>query len=591
MDDTLKIVGFRAENFARLKIVELALNDEGEVIVLRGDNDAGKSSILNGISAAIDGGKQLACPIRTGEQEASVELDLANKTLSEQLTVSRNFWRALDKGGAEVIKDKLTVVWKAGGAGPRLSPQATMDALAGDCSFDPSEFLALKPEEQGERVRQLVGLDFTALDRTREEIYAERTKLNAAGKAKKAQFDAMPAPSGLARVDIAALLRKQDEMLELRRQIELAQERRIVAAQDALRVATDAMVAAARADADAKRERIADADARVAESMLSHKETAEALARAHANAKMEFLRISEIDDEIDDLEKKLSDLRAKRVTALARRSELDTEIASLVNGADLVTARLDARRLAAMAARAEELPVRDRSAVDAADLALKSLREELIALPDTDSIRDQIAGAGKVNAAVSDDEKRKDIEADLDSMRAEVKMMTEKIDGIDAEKVRQLAAAKFPVEGLGFNSAGATLGGLPFEQAGGASRLRAAMAIGIASTKRLKVVRIHELSMFDKKSLAIIASMARDAGAQVWGCTPAEGKTGFEIVAGEVVAHDGVPLPPKEKKAPKAVKAKIEKCATCAGRGLVPGEFSGQRACPDCAGLGERRSS
>ena len=105
-------------------------------MILRGENSSGKSSVLNGIESAINGSAQLACPIRERQLEGSVALDIANKTLSEQLTVERRFWRATDKTGAKMIRNKLDVIWKAGGSGPRLSPQATMDALAGDSSFD-----------------------------------------------------------------------------------------------------------------------------------------------------------------------------------------------------------------------------------------------------------------------------------------------------------------------------------------------------------------------------------------------------------------------------------------------------------------------
>ena len=466
----MRIVRFAAENFARLVAVEIVPGDDS-VVTLRGLNGAGKSSVLNGIAAAIEGSGQLECPLRAGQQEGFVELDLADKVLAEKLTVTRKFWRTTDAEGTEKVKEKLTVLWKEGGAGPRLTPQATLDALAGGASFDPSEFLALKPEEQGERLRKLVSLDFSALDRKRDALYADRTRVNAEGKAKKARLDAMPPPSGIARVEVADLLARQKDLLEIERGVGKLKADRAEAARSVSVAVTN-------------------------------------------SAKAELA--------VHDLEEALSKARTHLMESRA----------------------LEANRKA-------NLEDADREVIMAPDVA-----------PQLAEVAAQIQGAEATNARVASDAAHITLEAEVDDLRKRSTALSEDLDAVDTDKEKQLAEAKFPVDGLGFGPTGVTLRTetgdvIPFSQGSGAQRVRVAMAIGITSTAKLKVVRIHEGHNFDKNSLKLIAEMAAAAGAQVWLCTVAEGASGFEIVEGELASVDGrvvektAPVEPKRSRKEK----------------------------------------
>lgn len=451
----MKIIGLRAENFARLRAVEIVPGAE-PVVILRGENGAGKSSVLNAIAAAIDGGEQLPCPIRAGQQEASVELELADKALAERLTVTRRFWRATDAAGIECVRNKLTVAWKEGGAGPRLSPQATLDALVGGASFDPSEFLALGPDAQLERIRQVVGLDFGELDARHAAAYARRTNTNREGVALRARLDALPQLDAPAEaVSIATLLGQQS-----------------------LALAEAGLNDGCRREAQQATEQLAAAERRLV-----------------------------------DAEHEMTRCEALVVTARARR---DGALDGVAVFATVATSAV---------AKAQAL-------VD----------------PDLASIRARIAGAEATNAAIRANADRARLVDELETKRDESKTLTAELNAIDADKAVRLAGVKFPVPGLGFGEHGVTLNGVPFEQASGAERIHVAMAIGIARTAKLKVVRIHEASTFDAKSLAFVAQMADAAGAQVWACTVAEGAGGFEIIDGEVVGPNGevfLPSPPK----------------------------------------------
>jgi hypothetical protein len=73
-----------------------------------------------------------------------------------------------------------------------------------------------------------------------------------------------------------------------------------------------------------------------------------------------------------------------------------------------------------------------------------------------------------------------------------------------------------PVTGLGLSEDGVTLNGLPLDQASAAEQLRVSVAIGIAMNPRLRVLLLRDASLLDRDSLALLADMAKAAGAQVW---------------------------------------------------------------------------
>ena len=152
-----------------------------------------------------------------------------------------------------------------------------------------------------------------------------------------------------------------------------------------------------------------------------------------------------------------------------------------------------------------------RSVADEAEMDAASLTD-----PDLGPLRERIANASKVNEAVARKVERKRLELEVRGLAKASEAKTEAIAAVDAEKAKRLAAAKFPVPELGFTADGVTLKGLPLSQASSAEQLRVAMAMGLAANPKLKVVLMREGSLLDEESLALVAKMADEAGAQVW---------------------------------------------------------------------------
>jgi DNA repair exonuclease SbcCD ATPase subunit len=163
----MRIVQLQAENFKRLQAVEIT--PEGHLITIGGKNGSGKSSVLDAIYVALVGRSAAPPrPIRTGEEECIIRLDLG------ELRVVRRF---TTKDGGE-FTDSLKV---ENAEGLRYGkPQQVLDALLGEIGFDPFEFCQMKPAAQAETLLGMVPLsvDLDEMAEQDQSDYMKRRDLN-----------------------------------------------------------------------------------------------------------------------------------------------------------------------------------------------------------------------------------------------------------------------------------------------------------------------------------------------------------------------------------------------------------------------------
>lgn len=247
-------------------------------------------------------------------------------------------------------------------------------------------------------------------------------------------------------------------------------------------------------------------------------------------------------DQRTEVNRKLRELEA----VIAQTPHHNDAPEAEVSAAALMAEMTDAQNRNAANAAARRRVADLISAGGAVSREITSIQEQIVALQEKldaacarhESLTAQIAEADKTAAALVDDDLapiRARIEA-ADGDNAKVRAnaaraakiesakrgreqsdaLTAKLDAIDTEKAAMLAAAKFPVDGMGFDEDGVTLDGLPFEQASSAQKLRASVAMGLALNPRLRVLLVRDGSLLDSDSLAMVAQMAADADAQVW---------------------------------------------------------------------------
>lgn len=163
-----------------------------------------------------------------------------------------------------------------------------------------------------------------------------------------------------------------------------------------------------------------------------------------------------------------------------------------------------------------------RAEIVACEVKLERFRAEAAAAKaksdalDLESIGDRVQRADADNRKVRENAERKKVAAELAARQADADMLTKEIAGLDEEKAMAMAAAKWPVEGLGFDDSGVTYNGRPFGQASSAEQLRVSLAMGMALNPQLKVLVIRDGSLIDDETMAVIRGAVAEKDFQLW---------------------------------------------------------------------------
>ena len=199
-----RVVKIQGENFKKLKAI--SFRPTGPVTKITGRNAQGKSSTLDLIEWLIGGGKHApAEPIRKGQEECKGVLEL------DTHIVKRRRYKADD--GTE--KDSVTVEIKETKAKVSSPQTKFLDALMGEPGFDALNFSRLKPADQAKLLREITGLDTSALDDERRDVFAQRTAVNKQVATLKGKLDGMDPPDTerpeiVAETDVSAFVAEME---------------------------------------------------------------------------------------------------------------------------------------------------------------------------------------------------------------------------------------------------------------------------------------------------------------------------------------------------------------------------------------------
>lgn len=185
--------------------------------------------------------------------------------------------------------------------------------------------------------------------------------------------------------------------------------------------------------------------------------------------------------------------------------------------------------------------------------------EPLAELKNAEQLAAQITQARAVNAGIERRRQREGYEAEIDALDREVEELSTAMDERAAARAKAISEAEFPVPGLAFGEDEVIYEGLPFEQVSNADQIRASVAIGMASNPELRVMRIKDGSLLDKKSMEVVAQMAHDHDFQVFiEVVDESGKVGVYLEDGEVKAVNAEPEPtPTKAKRTKKEAARV----------------------------------
>jgi hypothetical protein len=215
----MKIVNLIAENFKRLKAIEITPN--GNIVQITGRNEQGKSSVLDAICAALGGEKWIdPMPIREGETHAEIVLDLGDIIVKRTFSATGGSLRVTPTDGKSVL----------------TSPQKVLDKLVGKIAFDPIALDRKSAEDQKAELLKVVdlgGVDLNALQAKRDCLFAERTSIGKERDRLKASAEMIPVENApqdeISISDLSNDLRAKETVIRVneskRQSVELAREK------------------------------------------------------------------------------------------------------------------------------------------------------------------------------------------------------------------------------------------------------------------------------------------------------------------------------------------------------------------------------
>lgn len=180
----MKIIQLRAENFKKLKVVEI--RPDGNMVQITGRNGQGKTSLIECIYFAFRGAKALPLkPVRKGTERLLVKL------ATEEFTITRTLAE-----GSSVPTLKLEM---KGDNKRDATPEAFLKKIFGALTFDPLAFVNMSTLEKVEELRRTanIDLDFVAIDKANADDFTERSKINKEVKELTVVIDSMTVLEGL----------------------------------------------------------------------------------------------------------------------------------------------------------------------------------------------------------------------------------------------------------------------------------------------------------------------------------------------------------------------------------------------------------
>lgn len=214
----MKIIKLTADNIKKLRAVEIV--PDGPVIQISGANGAGKSSVLDAIWWALGGTKAVdAVPIREGQDRAAITLDLGEYRVTRTFTPGNSYLKVESADGAAF-----------------KSPQALLDGLVGQLSFDPLAFVRADGKTQVDLLIRATGLTLdadalataagrapipgpdpiTVLRATYKAVFEDRTAVNRRLEQARAAVTRLPDAEPTEPVRVTDLMAEQQRLLDVR---------------------------------------------------------------------------------------------------------------------------------------------------------------------------------------------------------------------------------------------------------------------------------------------------------------------------------------------------------------------------------------
>lgn len=318
---TTNLLSLRAENFKRLTLADVQFDPTGGVVAIMGQNEAGKSSLLDALEVAIAGrkGPKIEAPVHTGADSSRIVATF------DDIVVTRTY----KPNGDTKIEVKAA-------DGRRVSnAEELLRSLYSHVALDPLAFSRLDDKTQVDTLLPLIGFDPVPLDKERDETFELRTVVNRDVKAFEARLAAMPDADPKLPADEISVTVLSDELVAAERT-------------NARRYALSSFLSDARARITRAHESIALLEQQIAEDEAAIRSTT-----------TEYDETPEKD--VDGIRQQIVDAEGanQRIRAQKARTEVDQQLTDSQTHADELTRKLadiKDRKEAALAAAKMPVP-------------------------------------------------------------------------------------------------------------------------------------------------------------------------------------------------------------------------------------------
>lgn len=214
----MKIKSLSVQRFMRITSAEIS--PDGSLVVLRGKNAQGKTSILDAISALLEGKK--ACPdkpIHEGAEDAVLLGEIGDYTVTRTFKGDETMLTVKTKEGAKISNG-----------------QSVLDGFLGTLSFDPMQFARMDATGQSQMLAKATGVSLAEFNIERKTVFEKRTEVNRDVKSKEGQLKGLQDEVGQYLADAEYTKEKSvDEIkdrLDEARDAHMAYQSRVRLAQD-----------------------------------------------------------------------------------------------------------------------------------------------------------------------------------------------------------------------------------------------------------------------------------------------------------------------------------------------------------------------
>jgi len=187
-----RVCGLKIKNFLGVKAVEINPDPETNVISIEGMNEAGKTSIVDGMMAALTGDIP-DNPIHGDEKKANCTVDLGDIIVELRIT---------EKGKKLNVRSKEGLEYN--------SPQSVLNKLFQTVTIDPLRFVHLKAKDRWDYLLEATGkgAEIEQIDGKHKELFDMRTLVNRKVKELTAKLFGAPEGESEDEVSIAAMSQK-----------------------------------------------------------------------------------------------------------------------------------------------------------------------------------------------------------------------------------------------------------------------------------------------------------------------------------------------------------------------------------------------